>query len=142
MDVRALSADEAAILAWFNGTETLPQPGYPSPGQAALRRWARSHGDLIGDALAGALEEIGSSPRKIELKRRRAGRPDGGVKLLAGQSRLGEQILAEPTAKVRDKVGDAVRKAGKSPSTGYTALAAAKRARVRRMKASPDADKR
>jgi hypothetical protein len=97
---------------------------------------------VIGELLAGALEEIGSSPMKIVLEHRRSGRPSGGVRLLVDQLKLAKQIDAESTGKVRDKVGDAVKKVGKSRSTGYAARAIGKRAESRRMKAMPDASKR
>jgi hypothetical protein len=140
-DAQTLSDDEAAITAWFNGSEKLPQPGYPSQGRAALRRWAQAQKDLTGELLAGALEETGSSPMKIVLERRRRGRPSGGVRLLVDQLKLAKQIDAESTGNVSDKVGDAVKKVGKSRSAGYEARAIGKRARSRRMKAMPDASK-
>jgi hypothetical protein len=132
---QVLGADYWAIQTWLLGKEKLP-PDAPSPGRAALVRWARAQNDPIADLLAGVLEPIGRFNMRLELKRR-PGRPSNDVQQAIEDLRLGGTIETKIDAETQGGrkpnrkavTGAAAAKVGKGRSSGYDARAKFKRAK-------------
>jgi hypothetical protein len=139
VDAARVTPDEIVALRWLNGNEKLPQRGFPSPGQAATVKILQRVNHPVYEAVAGALEPIGTSEMKLVLKRRRGrGRPPGGAQLAHDRVKLAKTAEAEIAKK--EAKGDrkprrdaettlAAEKAGRKRSAGYDSRAALKRAK-------------
>ena len=127
---------ERAALRWLLGREQAPGPGEPpSPGRAALIEILRADGSIDRDllnALANALEPIGSSAMKLslELQHRSRGRPHARRPPRRQPNEIGKIIEQQDAAKVESKVEDAAKKARVSTRTAFSARAAKTKARA------------
>jgi hypothetical protein len=132
-EVRAMDAEDGAIVAWIRGTEKLLQPNSPSPGLAALIRRLMAFGDRVSVALALALDPIGVTEHELKLVRcerpRGRGRPRKKLSARVDELELGAEtnaiIVTKETAgkkRVRDLVtGDLAKAKGVSKAKGYEA---------------------
>jgi hypothetical protein len=143
VDARKLSPDTYAALAWWNGSEKLPQPDFPSPGLKAAIRWLEAQNHPIGDMLAGALQDPGSSEMKLVLTlvKRGRGRPTNAARRAYEQVSLATVAEAEIAKAEANRGSRSVRDAatvlaaengGRGRSTGYASRAALKRAKETR----------
>jgi hypothetical protein len=140
VDARKLSPDTYAVLAWTNGSEKLPQPGFPSPGREAAIRFLEALNDPRGDALAGALKDPGSSEMKFQLilVKRGRGRPTNAARGAYERVKLATAAEAEIAKNEAERGGKpgrdgeilrAAEIAGRRRSTGYDSVAALRRAK-------------
>jgi hypothetical protein len=140
VDARKLGPDTSAVLAWTNGSEKLPQPGFPSPGCEAAIRFLEALNDPRGDALAGALKDPGSSKMKFVLKlvQRGRGRRTNEARLAFEKIKLATAAEAEIAKNEAERGGKprrdgeilrAAEIAGRRRSTGYHSVAALRRAK-------------
>jgi hypothetical protein len=133
-EVRAMDAEDDAIVAWIRGTEKLLQPNFPSPGLVALIQRLQANGDRVSVALALALDPIGVTEHELKLVRckrpRGRGRPrKQSARDAADELGLGAETNAitatEETAgkkRVRDlKTGDFAKAKRVSKATIYAA---------------------
>jgi hypothetical protein len=146
--------DERKALGWLLGrgieTETVrtadsrrfEQHIGEMDGRATLVRVLRRQGELNGDirnALANALEGVGSSAMRLELnlvRRTGRGRPRKSVKRAIQQLTLADKLeqcigaAVEKGDKPYIATGEAAKKEKKARSTAYVALRSAKKAKA------------